>query len=482
MLQSATTSRSTYSIMNLAICAICNNERPYLLEWIAFQKHIGFGSVFIYDNVSDDGSSELLAALDRCGEITRIHWPRRPGVVPQTAAYAHFLHTHAQSFDWVLVCDIDEFLMIEHSNVPDFITRAVTADKHVSAIAIPWLVFGSEGREQYEDGLVLERFTRCEASPSQVVKTLFRPRSAFNMRTHICDLTVGCYLDNTFHPARWSTHRPIHLQHPCPGNALIYHYFTKSRQEWIERRRRGRADRIQNEQRDLKAFDKYHRQPQSNRFALTHVPELRRRVEKLQNSLNKGICAMSAEDFQLIVVNSSWIIGKNDDIPPASTIRIVINNMHECYTTHSTALAGGYTGFCLNTRWLDTAIHTLRISAVGCLQGLTIIRTDFPGPKAMLSNVVQWMPSAEQLLFDLATRIGTNKQRFAYLKTITFPAFRKFPEYGDLLHGLVTHEDIPSSLRTFLERYKKQHGEAADRTLSRLSSPHTYIGRLLSGT
>ncbi|MBT9572601.1 MAG: glycosyltransferase family 2 protein, partial [Pseudomonas umsongensis] len=45
------------------VCAICKNEKPYILEWVAHQKLSGFDQIFVYDNDSDDGTAEALIRL-----------------------------------------------------------------------------------------------------------------------------------------------------------------------------------------------------------------------------------------------------------------------------------------------------------------------------------------------------------------------------------------------------------------------------------
>jgi len=38
----------------LAVCALVQNEAPYIAEWIAYHRLIGFEHFFIYDNHSND--------------------------------------------------------------------------------------------------------------------------------------------------------------------------------------------------------------------------------------------------------------------------------------------------------------------------------------------------------------------------------------------------------------------------------------------
>lgn len=60
----------------LCIGAIFKNEYPYILEWIAWHKLCGFDKIIIADNDSDDGTRELLQALDDLGEINLIYQPK----------------------------------------------------------------------------------------------------------------------------------------------------------------------------------------------------------------------------------------------------------------------------------------------------------------------------------------------------------------------------------------------------------------------
>jgi len=46
--------------MKIAIVAIFKNEFSYILEWISYHLEIGEDHFYIADNVSDDGTSQLL--------------------------------------------------------------------------------------------------------------------------------------------------------------------------------------------------------------------------------------------------------------------------------------------------------------------------------------------------------------------------------------------------------------------------------------
>lgn len=76
---------------NVAIGAIFKNEHPFILEWLAYHQCLGINNFYIADNISTDGSSELLAALDTIGLINRIPYPTQPNTPPQLGAYREIL-------------------------------------------------------------------------------------------------------------------------------------------------------------------------------------------------------------------------------------------------------------------------------------------------------------------------------------------------------------------------------------------------------
>src|SRR6188474_819157 len=99
--------------MRTAIVAIFKNECEYVLEWIAYHRAvIGINDFIIADNISDDGTTQLLEALDQAGLIKRIVFPRESeSAGPQIPAYNHILEQFKDQYDYFLFIDADEFLV-----------------------------------------------------------------------------------------------------------------------------------------------------------------------------------------------------------------------------------------------------------------------------------------------------------------------------------------------------------------------------------
>jgi hypothetical protein len=145
-----------------AIGAIFKNERPYILEWIAFHRSIGIKKFFIADNDSTDGSKDLLRLLDLAGIIHYFDFPSESGVKPQQPAYSKILNIARKSgIEWVAFIDADEFLMPEAENMDFFscIEKSVSQED-TGAVAINWAIYGSSGLEERPDGLVLKEFSK----------------------------------------------------------------------------------------------------------------------------------------------------------------------------------------------------------------------------------------------------------------------------------------------------------------------------------
>ena len=95
--------------MKAAICAIFKNEGPFLEEWVAYHKLVGFDEFVLYDNGStDDGRKKLEGSWFRdFDEI--IDWQFRPG---QISAYENFIARFKSEYEWVAFIDVDNLFIL----------------------------------------------------------------------------------------------------------------------------------------------------------------------------------------------------------------------------------------------------------------------------------------------------------------------------------------------------------------------------------
>ncbi|RYG94698.1 MAG: hypothetical protein EON58_15690, partial [Alphaproteobacteria bacterium] len=413
-------------------------------------------------------------ALDDLGLIKRIHWPRQPDVPPQRAAYAHFLDTEASAFDYVLICDIDEFIVPAAGDIRDLVAEAESANPNVAAIAIPWLMFGSSGHEKHESGWVIERFTKCDDELDPSVKTIFRPSMVHNMRTHICDLLTGEYLDNDFKPAEWQA-TPIYLASPSSGKVLIHHYFTKSRDEWTRRRLMGRADRASIEHRSLAIFDRYHDQPTSNTGALRFALRAKVIAKEMVQAINGRAKTFKSYDASMLVIDGAWLLVQMNGVSPGTKIRVVINDAVEIFTPLSSRLADGRYGFSLNHKWLAENIDTVTVAPVGASEAITLGKAERPSRKQMVKNILRFTPSAEEMLFRRLSALMSQKEGFVFASGLDLPSFKKFPHYEKALAMLTSGTDIKQAQ---LDDFAQEYGKEGMQSIERFREPTHYCSRL----
>ena len=233
----------------LALAAIVKNEGPYLLEWLAHHRLLGIERFFIADNDSDDGSTDLLAALAAAGLITHIAFPGTPGTAPQLPAYRLILDRHGAAAEWFAFIDADEFIRPLQATVSLSDWLRGQPDR-VGAVVLNWAVYGSAGRDRPGRGLVQRRFPLRFADQTRAnlhYKTLLR-RSAWQALSgnpHHFHLKPGWSHVDSAGAALVPGERPGKSPSVVWGAFRLEHYMFKSRAEFIHKKiARGRATRF----------------------------------------------------------------------------------------------------------------------------------------------------------------------------------------------------------------------------------------------
>lgn len=156
------------------------NEAPFLLEWIAYHKLIGFPRIVILSNTSDDGTEEILAALAEAGEIVHHHVDPLPRHSPQFSAGKAFRELEGyRDGTWYLWLDADEFLNIHVGDrrLPDLLAALGDAQ----GIFLNWRLFGTSGHSRFPGRYVSTDFSGASAldfGPNRETKSLFRKGKA----------------------------------------------------------------------------------------------------------------------------------------------------------------------------------------------------------------------------------------------------------------------------------------------------------------
>lgn len=155
------------------------NEGPFILEWVAYHRLIGFDRIVVCANPSTDGTDGLLAALDQAGAVTYLPTSPAPDQSPLEAAKEAFeTRVGYRDGTWYAWLDADEFLNI---HVGDRTVAAlVAALGPAQGIMVNWRLFGTNGHDSFPGRFISADFAKA-ARPNFVAhletKSFFR-RSA----------------------------------------------------------------------------------------------------------------------------------------------------------------------------------------------------------------------------------------------------------------------------------------------------------------
>ena len=125
------------------IVSTMKNEGPYILEWLAYHRTIGFTDFLIYTNDCTDDTDLILDRLHSNGLLAHVrNKVLKRGLHKSALKYA-FADELYQTSEWVFVSDADEFLNIKvgEGHMEDLISSFPNAD----ALPVAWRVFSNTG-------------------------------------------------------------------------------------------------------------------------------------------------------------------------------------------------------------------------------------------------------------------------------------------------------------------------------------------------
>ena len=222
--------------MKSLLCAIVKNENKYLNEWVEYYHGLGFDDILLYDNNDINGETidlqyDYVSIIDYRGK----HISRNDDgftMDDQEIVYNDCYFNHSSGYDWVAFFDIDEFLTLDNGlKINEFLSQNIFSG--TDAIQINWEVYGDDGNVRYDERPVVERFTKSIRDNSIFVKSIVRTgnKNLTTVRGHYPEIPGGAFS----YPSGKPTHQGC-TQTPNYEGARIRHYYTKTIEEWIDRR------------------------------------------------------------------------------------------------------------------------------------------------------------------------------------------------------------------------------------------------------
>lgn len=243
------------------IVTTMKNEAPFMLEWIAYNRVIGFTDFLIYTNDCDDGTDKIAERLQELGMAQhRINTFGKGGSPQRTALKAAMREPLCQEADWLICADCDEFLNIRTgAGRLDDLFAAVGTD--ADAISVCWKLFGNSGHLTYTEDFITERFDRSTAElefpnyRALGMKTLVRNTERFKrLRIHRPAFLLdqgdvkwvdagGKPMPDAYLTGGWKAHGGF-----SHDFARLHHYAVRSVDSFLVKRDRGRTNHVGDDQ------------------------------------------------------------------------------------------------------------------------------------------------------------------------------------------------------------------------------------------
>lgn len=255
--------------LKTAVCVIVKNEADHILEWIFHHINIGFDTILLYDDHSTDSTREKAAQAGTIADVRVMPWPETERE-RQAASYEAVCRSFEAEFDWIAFFDADEFIV---PSAGERLSDLLARHGDSSAIAIPWLMFGSSGHEKATDNLIIADYTQradYDFPPNRHVKSIVRPSQVTRcINAHIFNVE-GDYAMPDGSPVEWKS-AGLLVNTPDYTNWRLHHYFTRSKEHWEKRLMRGQLGKTV---RTDKEFSTYDRNEIRDESALVFIKEI----------------------------------------------------------------------------------------------------------------------------------------------------------------------------------------------------------------
>ena len=249
---------------SVTIVTCMKNEGPFILEWLAYHRAIGIEGYIVYTNDCTDGTDTFLELLQDKGYVQhRDNKFHGTGLKPQ-----HHALQSAESEpvvtenDWVISMDVDEFINVKTGD--GTMGALFEALPDANLISCTWRLFGNGDVHEYEDGFLLDQFTRCAPEFAN------KPHQAWGFKTLAKNVglfkKLGVHRPKGLKPQIWDkirwyngSGRPMpkeEYRNAWRSNAVTYgydlvqlnHYAVRSAESFLVKRDRGRLNHVDRDQ------------------------------------------------------------------------------------------------------------------------------------------------------------------------------------------------------------------------------------------
>ena len=228
-----------YINLKVAICTMGKKENLYVKEFIDYYIKLGVDHIFIYDD-NDINSERISDVIDKSyKKYVTIYENKKKIIRNQRNAFTTCYNNNKKIFDWFLMIDIDEYLIIVKDRLKNYLSKNIF--KKCDFIKIHWVKATDNNLLYYDKRPLLERF-KGPYIKSHVIKTLVRgniENLKYNIHSPYFSPKNNVTCNNIGERLNYKFLNFLNISKINIEKAYIIHFRFKSTEEFIKKYKRG---------------------------------------------------------------------------------------------------------------------------------------------------------------------------------------------------------------------------------------------------
>lgn len=145
----------------MAMCTSVKDDIAAVREWVQYHHCLGVEHFYIYDDSSNPPMLQHLRDLIDAGIVDYRYVQQ--GKPAQLWAYNDCLRNHRNQHQWIMSCDVDEFVVLNPAANTTQLPEFLQDYEDYGAVAVQWKVYGSSGLKSTPRGGMLRNYHECMA-------------------------------------------------------------------------------------------------------------------------------------------------------------------------------------------------------------------------------------------------------------------------------------------------------------------------------
>ena len=228
-----------YLFLKIALCTMGKQENLYVKEFINYYRKLGIDKIYIYDD-NDFNTEKINDIIDPLTKnFVKVYENIKFKIKNQSDAFTDCYNKNKNKFDWFLMVDMDEFLVIVNDSLKNYLLNPVF--KKCDFIKIHWVIPSDNNLLYYDNRSLFERF-KGPYKKSTIIKSLIKG-NINNLKYWVHSPYYSPKRNNTCNNIgniiRYKNINFEAIQSINIKKAYIVHFSYKSTEEFIKKYKRG---------------------------------------------------------------------------------------------------------------------------------------------------------------------------------------------------------------------------------------------------